>query len=263
MVEPSKNAKSGLMSPLVHRNGEKENVFAVQKINYDHIPKQYVAQPSEAKLVRLNLNLPQKKIGYIMGAGDLVKENLEAIGLEVTNIDIERITQEELNEFDTVLVGIRAFNVLESLKYKNQLLFDFAAQGGTLIVQYNTSRRLQTKEILPYPIQLSRDRVTDESSGVRILEPNHPAIQHPHRITAKDFDGWVQERGLYFANNWDPKYTPLLGMNDEGEAEKFGSLLVAKHGEGTVVYTGLSFFRELPAGVPGAYRLLLNLIALD
>ena len=144
-----------------------------------------------------------------MGAGDLVKENLEAIGLEITNIDIERITQEQLNEFDTVLVGIRAFNVLESLKYKNQMLFDFAAQGGTLIVQYNTSRRLQTKEILPYPIQLSRDRVTDESSGVRILEPNHPAIQHPHRITAKDFDGWVQERGLYFANNWDPKYTPF------------------------------------------------------
>ena len=157
MVEPSKNAKSGLMSPLVQKWG-KGNVFAVQKINYDHIPKQYVAQPSEAKLVRLNLNLPQKKIGYIMGAGDLVKENLEAIGLEVTNIDIERITQEELNEFDTVLVGIRAFNVLESLKYKNQLLFDFAAQGGTLIVQYNTSRRLQTKEILPIPFN-SRETV--------------------------------------------------------------------------------------------------------
>ena len=161
------------------------------------------------------------------------------------------------------MVGIRAFNVLESLQYKNQLLFDFAEQGGNLIVQYNTSRRLQTKEILPYPIQLSRDRVTDETSRVRILEPQHPAMQYPHQITAQDFDGWVQERGLYFANNWDPKYTPLLGMNDAGESEKFGSLLVAKHGEGTVVYTGLSFFRELPAGVPGAYRLLLNLIALD
>ena len=220
-------------------------------------------RPSEAKLVRLNLSLPQKKVGYIMGAGDLVKENLEAIGLAVTAIDLERVTQEELNEYDTVLVGIRAFNVLESLQYKNQLLFDFAEQGGNLIVQYNTSRRLQTKEILPYPIQLSRDRVTDETSRVRILEPQHPAMQYPHQIKAQDFDGWVQERGLYFANNWDPKYTPLLGMNDAGESEKFGSLLVAKHGKGTVVYTGLSFFRELPAGVPGAYRLLLNLIALD
>ena len=262
-VQPTANAKSGLMGPLVHQNGETKNVFSVQRINYDHIPKQYVAQPSEAKLVRLNLSLPQKKVGYIMGAGDLVKENLEAIGLAVTAIDLERVTQEELNEYDTVLVGIRAFNVLESLQYKNQLLFDFAEQGGNLIVQYNTSRRLQTKKILPYPIQLSRDRVTDETSRVRILEPQHPAMQYPHQITAQDFDGWVQERGLYFANNWDPKYTPILGMNDAGESEKFGSLLVAKHGEGTVVYTGLSFFRELPAGVPGAYRLLLNLIALD
>ena len=262
-VQPTANAKSGLMGPLVHQNGETKNVFSVQRINYDHIPKQYVAQPSEAKLVRLNLSLPQKKVGYIMGAGDLVKENLEAIGLAVTAIDLERVTQEELNEYDTVLVGIRAFNVLESLQYKNQLLFDFAEQGGNLIVQYNTSRRLQTKKILPYPIQLSRDRVTDETSRVRILEPQHPAMQYPHQITAQDFDGWVQERGLYFANNWDPKYTPILGMNDTGESEKFGSLLVAKHGEGTVVYTGLSFFRELPAGVPGAYRLLLNLIALD
>ena len=123
-----------------------------------------------------------------MGAGDLVKENLEAIGLTINTIDIERITQEELNEYDTILVGIRAFNVLESLQYKNQLLFDFAAQGGNLIVQYNTSRRLQTKAILPYTIQLSRDRVTDESSRVRILEPQHPAMQFPHKITAQDFD---------------------------------------------------------------------------
>lgn len=261
-VSPSPEAKSGLMGPLVHQNDHKQNVFAVERIAYDHIPKQYIAQPSEAKLIRLDLTLPTKKIGYLMGAGDLVQENLEAIGLPVTAIDIERITQEELNQFDTVLVGIRAFNVIESLQYKNQLLFEFASQGGTLILQYNTSRGLKTDELLPLPIQLSRDRVTDEASRVRILETNHPAMNLPHKITASDFDGWVQERGLYFANNWDPKFTPLLGMNDDGEEEKLGSLLVAKHGKGTVVYTGLSFFRELPAGVPGAYRLLINLIAL-
>ena len=142
------------------------------------------------------------------------------------------------------------------------MLFEFANQGGTLIVQYNTSRRMKTKDILPYPIQLSRDRVTDENSTVRIVEPEHPALNFPHKITADDFEGWVQERGLYFADDWDTKYKPLLRMNDAGESEKLGSLLVAKHGKGTVVYTGLSFFRELPAGVPGAYRLLLNLIAL-
>ena len=262
-LSPTAKAESGLMGPLVHVNGKTmDKSFSVKEINYEHIPKQYVSQPSEAKLVRLDLTLPNKKVGYIMGAGDLVQTNLQAIGFPVTSIDIESISQEELNQFDTILVGIRAFNVLESLKYKNQLLFDFAAQGGTLIVQYNTSRRMQTKEILPYPIELSRDRVTDENSRVRILEPKHAAFNSPHKISAKDFEGWVQERGLYFANNWDPKITPLLGMNDEGESEKLGSLLVAPHGNGTVVYTGLSFFRELPAGVSGAYRLLLNLIAL-
>lgn len=262
-LSPTAKAESGLMGPLVHINGKTmDKNFSVKEINYEHIPKQYVSQPSEAKLVRLDLSLPDKKVGYIMGAGDLVQSNLQAIGFSISTIDIESISQEELNEFDTVLVGIRAFNVLESLKYKNQLLFDFAAQGGTLIVQYNTSRRMQTKEILPYPIELSRDRVTNENSRVRILEPKHAALNYPHKITAKDFEGWVQERGLYFASNWDPKLTPLLGMNDEGESEKLGSLLVASHGKGTVVYTGLSFFRELPAGVPGAYRLLLNLIAL-
>ena len=159
-------------------------------------------------------------------------------------------------------MGIRAFNVLEALKYKNKLLFDFAAQGGNLIVQYNTSRGLKTKEIAPYPIELSRNRVTDENSRVRILEPSHPAMNSPHKITAADFDGWIQERGLYFADNWDPRFTPLLGMNDSGEEETVGSLLVTPHGKGTFVYTGLSFFRELPEGVPGAYRLLINLLAL-
>lgn len=262
-LSPTAKAESGLMGPLVHVNGKTmDKSFSVKEINYEHIPKQYVSQPSEAKLVRLDLTLPEKKVGYIMGAGDLVQTSLQAIGYHVTSIDIESISQEELNQFDTVLVGIRAFNVLESLKYKNQLLFDFAAQGGTLIVQYSTSRRMQTKEILPFPIELSRDRVTDENSRVRILEPKHAAFNSPHKISAKDFEGWVQERGLYFASNWDPNITPLLGMNDEGESEKLGSLLVAPHGNGTVVYTGLSFFRELPAGVPGAYRLLLNLIAL-
>ena len=262
-LSPTAKAESGLIGPLVHVNGKTmDKSFSVKEINYVHIPKKYVSQPSEAKLVRLDLTLPDKKVGYIMGAGDLVQTNLQAIGFPVTSIDIESISQEELNEYDTVLVGIRAFNVLESLKYKNQLLFDFAAQGGTLIVQYNTSRRMQTKEILPYSIELSRNRVTDENSRVRILEPKHAALNYPHKITSKDFEGWVQERGLYFASNWDNKITPLLGMNDELESEKLGSLLVAPHGNGTIVYTGLSFFRELPAGVPGAYRLLLNLIAL-
>ena len=262
-LTPTAQAESGLMGPLVHQNEKTwDRIYSVQTIDYDHIPKQYIAQPSEAKLVRLQLTLPKKKVGYLMGAGDLVPDYLQTIGLAVIPIDIDRINQEDLNRFDTVLVGIRAFNVLESLRYKNKMLFDFAQQGGTLIVQYTTSRRMQTKNILPYPIQLSRERVTDENSAVRLLQPQHPVLNEPHSIKEDDFNGWVQERGLYFANKWDERFTPILGMQDEGESEKQGSLLIAPHGQGTVVYTGLSFFRELPAGVPGAYRLLLNLIAL-
>lgn len=259
-LHPTQKAKSGILKPLVHQKGKTLSPYTVQQIDYDHIPKQYIAQPSEARLVRLDLSLPNKKVGYIMGAGDLVAKNLEAIGLPIERIDLETATQENLNSYDTILLGIRAYNVLESLVYKNQLLFDFAQQGGTLVIQYTTSRRMKTKKILPYPIQLSRDRVTDENSPVRMLQPNHPIFNNPHQITSEDFDGWVQERGLYFANEWDTAYTPLLGMQDPGENEKKGSLLVAAHGKGKVIYTGLSFFRELPAGVPGAYRLLLNLI---
>ena len=207
-------------------------------------------------------NLIEDFSSMVKGAGDTVKERLQTVGLSVESIDIETTTLAELKTYDAILVGIRAYNVIESLAYKNQLLFDYAEAGGTLVTQYNTSRGLKTKEIAPYPIELSRKRVTDEESSVRILEPNHPAMSVPHEITATDFEGWIQERGLYFADNWDPRFTPLLGMNDSGEEETLGSLLIAKHGEGTVVYTGLSFFRELPDGVPGAYRILINVLSL-
>ena len=212
--------------------------------------------------MRLDLKIPQIKVGYIAGAGDTVKERLQTVGLSVESIDIETTTLAELKTYDAIIVGIRAYNVIESLAYKNQMLFDFAKAGGTLVTQYNTSRGLKTNKLTPLNMKLSRDRVTDEFSSVRILEPKHPALNVPHKITAQDFEGWVQERGLYFPNQWDDRFTPLLGMNDAGETEKLGSILVAPHGEGTIVYTGLSFFRELPAGVPGAYRLLINLLAL-
>ena len=261
-LKPTAAAESGYLGPLAIQGDKKETVFAVQTLSYTHIPKQYIAQPSEAKVVRLDLKIPQIKVGYIAGAGDTVKERLQTVGLSVESIDIETTTLAELKTYDAILVGIRAYNVIESLAYKNQLLFDYAEAGGTLVTQYNTSRGLKTKKLTPLEMKLSRDRVTDEFSTVRILEPKHPALNVPHKITAQDFEGWVQERGLYFPNQWDERFTSLLGMNDAGETEKLGSILVAPHGKGTVVYTGLSFFRELPAGVPGAYRLLINLLAL-
>ena len=261
-LKPLVSAESGLLSPVAIQGDKKENLFAVQTLDYTHIPKQYIAQPSEARVVRMDLKLPQIKVGYIAGAGDTVMERLKTVGIDVSSIDIETISLEELKKYDAVLIGIRAYNVIESLAYRNQMLFDFAEAGGTLVTQYNTSRGLKTSRIAPFDLKLSRDRVTDEYSYVRILDPKHPALNLPHKIIAKDFEGWVQERGLYFPNQWDERFTPLLGMNDLGESEKFGSILVAPHGKGTIVYTGLSFFRELPAGVPGAYRLLINLLAL-
>lgn len=261
-LKPTATAESGLLAPLAVQGDQKENVFAVQTLDYTHIPKQYIAQPSEAKTVRLDLKIPKINVGYIVGAGDTVKERLQTVGMAVRSIDIETVTLAELKTYDAIIVGIRAYNVIESLAYKNQMIFDFVEAGGTLVTQYNTSRGLKTKKLSPFKLNLSRDRVTDEFSNVQILEPNHPALNVPHKITAQDFEGWVQERGLYFPSEWDDRYTPLIGMNDAGETEKLGSILVAPHGKGTLVYTGLSFFRELPAGVPGAYRLLINLLAL-
>ena len=262
LIKPSASAQSGSLKPLAVQEDQKKSAFSVKILDYTHIPKQFMAQPSEAKTVRLNLKIPKIKVGYIAGAGDTVKERLQSIGLDIRSIDIETVTLADLKTYDAIILGVRAYNVLESLAYKNQMLFDFVEAGGTLVTQYNTSRGLKTKKLAPYSIQLSRDRVTDEFCKVRILEPNHIAMNYPHRITAKDFDGWVQERGLYFPNQWDENFTPLLGMSDPGESEKFGSILVASHGKGTFVYSGLSFFRELPSGVPGAYRILINLLAL-
>jgi hypothetical protein len=147
------------------------------------------------------------------------------------------------------------------MAFKNQILWDYVKLGGTLIIQYNTSRGFDSSIISPYSLKLSRDRVTDETAKIQFLNKNHPLLNEPNRITHDDFKGWVQERGLYFANDWDSRYEPLLSMNDKGEKPKKGSLLVADYGKGRIIYTGLSFFRELPAGVPGAYRLFANLIS--
>ncbi len=172
----------------------------------------------------------------------------------------EEVTPENLKRVDAVVLGIRAFNTNDRLRFLMPDLLTYVKEGGTLLVQYNTS--MDISDYVPYPIRLSRDRVTEEESEVRILKPNHPALNIPNKITTEDFKGWVQERGLYFPNNWDEKYEALLSMNDKGEPARDGSLLIARYGEGYYIYTGLSFFRELPEGVPGAYKLFANLVSL-
>ena len=262
-LNPPSNEDEGYIKPILTINGNEYSKELVV-ISYDHIPTQSVLLPSEAKVVRLDLQKAGEHIGYIMGAGDQVPKSLEQIGYTVHMIDPADIQPGTLDKYDAIVVGIRAYNVNSTIKFKQQFLFDYVENGGNLVIQYNTAGRWAAayEEIAPYPLKLSRDRVTEENSDVKILAKDHALVNFPNTITEKDFNGWVQERGLYFPNEWDPAFTPILSMSDEGESAKEGSLLVAPHGKGNYIYTGLSFFRELPAGVPGAYKLFSNMLSL-
>lgn len=231
-------------------------------IQYDHIPYKSVLLPSEAKIAKLDIQKRGQHIGYIHGAGDAVPESLTQIGYSVTTIDPASISDNNLQQYDAIVIGIRAYNTVPELAFVQTYLNNYVKNGGTLVVQYNTNHALVTEDLAPYSLTLSRDRVTDEFSEVKFLAPKHPVLNYPNEITQKDFEGWVQERGLYFPNKWAKEFTPILGMHDKGESQTKGSLLVAKHGKGHYIYTGLSFFRELPAGVPGAYRLFANLLSI-
>ncbi|TXE14937.1 PIG-L family deacetylase [Seonamhaeicola algicola] len=260
-IIPPKNESEGFISPIVHV-GNKSFTKELIDISYDHIPHQTVLLPSESKVVRLDIKKRGENIAYIQGAGDVVPESLEQIGYNVRVIKTEAVTAELLSNFDAVVVGIRAYNTLDDLDFKQQTLFDFVAKGGNMIVQYNTSHRLKTEQLAPYNLTLSRDRVTDENAEVTFLNPQHEVLNFPNKITQQDFDGWTQERGLYFPSAWGKEFTPILSMHDKNESPKSGSLLVAKHGKGYYIYTGLSFFREFPAGISGAYRLFANMLSL-
>ncbi|NNE31408.1 MAG: PIG-L family deacetylase [Winogradskyella sp.] len=259
-VIPPNQQSEGIIKPMVNVDGEFYTNELVE-IDYAHIPYQTVLMPNESKVVRLDINKRGENIGYIVGAGDVVPESLRQIGYNVSIIQPEQISADNLRNFDAIVMGIRAYNILDELKFKQKFLLDYVKDGGNMIVQYNTSRGIKTNKIAPYDIKLSRDRVTDENADVRILKPDHTLLNYPNKITAQDFEGWVQERGLYFPSEWSEEFTPLLAMNDKGENSKEGSLLVAKYGDGYYIYTGLSFFREFPAGVSGAYRLFANLLS--
>lgn len=234
---------------------------AIRDIRYEHIPDQHVLLPSAMRSVHVDLKVRGREIGYITGAGDQVPACLEEAGYRVTLLEDSDITVQHLKRFDAVLIGIRAYNTRTPLKFVQEELATYIREGGTVVTQYNTSRGLVCSPS-PLPLQLSRDRVTVESADITFLHPEHPALHIPNQIGASDFDGWVQERGLYFPDEWDPAFTPLLAASDPGEPTSEGLLLVAPYGKGHYVYTGISFFRQLPAGVPGAYRLLANLLAL-
>lgn len=233
----------------------------LRTIDYDHIPYQMIFSKTEVRLVKADLKIRGERVGYIMGSGDEIPSSLEQMGFRVDLLDPEKINQAMLSSYDAVVVGIRAFNTVERMSFVQPELMKYVQDGGNVIVQYNTSMRNQPP-IGPYPFSISRDRVTDEYAEVRILAPDHPVMNVPNKITSKDFEGWVQERGLYFPDEWDSHYTPILSANDKGETPKNGGLLVTQYGRGYFVYTGYSWFRELPPGVPGAYRIFANMVSL-
>ncbi len=237
-------------------------------IDYAHLPLVLLQPPARFKAVSLDLVVPVRRVGYLPGAGDGVAEALTQMGCAVTPLTGADLTPEKLRGLDAVVIGVRAFNVRTDLAERLPGLFAYVEAGGTVIEQYNRpGRELKTTQLGPYPLSIEgpapRLRVTDENAPVTFLAPGHPVLNTPNKISAADFAGWVQERGTYFPSSWDEAhYTAVLAMNDPGEAPLKGSLLVAPCGRGWFVYTGLVFFRQLPAGVPGAYRLFANLISL-
>ena len=231
-------------------------------IKYEHISNQLVLKPSVSKFIKLDIKTGNEKIAYIMGAGDEIPVSLQQMGYDVTVVKPENITTEYLQNFDVFIMGIRAYNTVTELEFKQSILLDLVQKGKTMIVQYNTTGKLVTDKVAPFALRISRDRVTEENAQVRFLAPNHSVLNYPNKITSKDFENWIQEQGLYYPDQWDPAFTPILSSNDENETPKNGALLVAPYGKGYYIYTGLSFFRELPLGVSGAYRLFANLISL-
>lgn len=261
-VTPPNTESEGKLKPTLLIDGKRYTKELIE-INYSHIPKQSVLLNSEAKVVRLNIEKSGNYIGYIKGAGDAIPESLAQIGYTVITIDPEKIDTESLQKFDAIVVGIRAYNTVSALKFRQKHLLEYVKNGGNMIVQYNTSGRRGGLDVgAPYDLKISRDRVTDETAKVTVLAKNHSLMNFPNKVSEKDFEGWVQERGLYFPNQWSSEFTPILSMQDKGESAKEGSLLVAKYGKGNYIYTGLSFFRELPAGVPGAYKLFANMLSI-
>ncbi|MFD1769243.1 PIG-L family deacetylase [Sphingobacterium suaedae] len=237
-----------------------ESLRGIETISYEHIPTQTWFPKTTSKLVPLDLINPVKHVGYITGAGDLIPEALRNLGTAVDVLDIDKISKEVLAQYDALVLGVRILNVEQKIAQKMPVIFDYVKTGGVAVFQYNVNSRLQTTDFAPKPFQITRTRVTEEDAQVSFLNPEDPVLNYPNKITAQDFEGWVQERGLYFAEDIDPSYRTPLAMNDKNETAHTGSLLITKLGKGKFIYTSLSFFRQLPAGVPGASRLFVNLL---
>ncbi|WP_345949789.1 PIG-L family deacetylase [Mucilaginibacter sp. PAMB04274] len=259
-VTPAPNAKSSVAEVQVTA-GAQIYINGIQHIQYEHIPNITLFPPAQTRLVNLDLKTAGKKIGYITGAGDFVPDALRQIGYEVHLLTEGEIMNTDLSVYDAIVTGVRAYNVDARLAYEQPKLMEYVKNGGNLVVQYNNFAGLVVQQIGPYPFRVVNERVTDELAKVTFTNAQSPLLNYPNKITQADFDGWVQERGLYFVSDIAPEYQATFEMNDAGESSKKGSLITANFGKGRFVYTSLAFFRQLPAGVPGAYRLFVNLLS--
>jgi LmbE family N-acetylglucosaminyl deacetylase len=256
-VSPAAGAAAGEARPVL-RIGDAAWSLREDVIDHPHIPVQVVLRPATVALVPLSIRLPAGRIAYVRGSGDSIPADLAHVGFAVDELDDDALTTGDLSRYAAVVLGIRAYNTRPAVRTAHPRLVAYVERGGTMIVQYNTLD--MEGPIGPFPLELGRDRITDENAAVTFLDPKQPLLHHPNEITTADFTGWIQERGIYFAAKWDARYTPVLRFSDPGEGPLDGGLLVARHGKGRYIYTGLVFFRELPAGVPGAYRLFANLL---
>lgn len=258
-ITPNQSAFQSEITAKVSIEGREYTKQIIRK-QYKHIMPQTIFQDSKALLQSYDLTKTKlKKIGYISGSGDLIPNFLSDLGFDVVIFDDKQFNQNQLNQYDAIITGIRAYNTRDELAAFQKELFKYVENGGTLISQYNTTAQLILSPGI-FPLKISHDRVTDENSAVKIINKDHKIFNYPYKIREDDFKGWIQERGLYFPAEWDKKYETLLSMNDDGENEKLSSILYAKYGKGTFVYTGLSFFREIPAGVEGAIKLFINIL---
>ena len=259
-VTPPKAADESELVAEAEAGGVKISRELVE-IAYPHIRRQVYFPESRFKAVKLDIKTDGKKIGYIMGAGDEVPNALRNLGYDVVELSDGMLETADLSPFDAIIAGVRAYNTRDVLKLVKERLLQYVDRGGTLVVQYNVASGSLADRIGPYPFTIGRDRVSVETAPVVFLAPDHPLLNVPNKITPKDFDGWIQERGLYFASQWDERYETLLACHDPGEPDKKGGLLYAHYGKGIFIYTAYAWFRQLPAGVPGAFRLFANIIS--
>jgi hypothetical protein len=262
MLTPPPEAGTGVLTVLAETGGQLQPARGRVRIDYPHIPLVTLFPPAQARLVRLDLQRGGLHLGYVAGAGDRIPALLRTLGYQVDLLSDADLATGDLSGYAAVVVGIRAFNVRPALARLNPRLLDYVARGGTEIVLYSVDQGLVLPSVGPFPFRISNHRVTDWTAAMKVLAPEHPVLNRPNRITEADFQGWAQERGTYFAQDWDPRYVPVFSVRDPGEEAEAGSLIVAAYGKGCFAYTGLAFFRQLPAGVPGAYRLFANLLAL-